>query len=162
MMTLGEQMLLAGNLCKTKEEAGKRLQSVIRDSSALDRLADLISGQGGDASFVYEPEKLPKAPVQYEIAAPASGLIQRIECDEVGNCCLMLGGGRATKEDEIDLTVGLILTKKVGDRVTEGDTIAILHAKSQEDAREAAERYLKAVTISNEEVEKRKLIWEII
>ncbi|MCR5282349.1 MAG: pyrimidine-nucleoside phosphorylase [Lachnospiraceae bacterium] len=162
VMTLGTQMLVAGGICKSDEEALKRLESVIRDSSALDRLADLISGQGGDASFVYEPEKLPQAPVQFEIAAPKSGLIQKIRCDEVGNCCLMLGGGRETKEDEIDLTVGLILTRKVGDRVTEGDTIAILHAKSQEDAEKVMKRYLDAVTISNEEVEKRNLIWEIL
>ncbi len=162
VMTLGTQMLVAGGICKSEEEALKRLESVIRDSSALDRLADLISGQGGDASFVYEPEKLPQAPVQFEIAAPKSGLIQKIRCDEVGNCCLMLGGGRETKEDEIDLTVGLILTKKVGDRVTEGDTIAILHAKSQEDAEKVMKRYLDAITISNDTVEKRNLIWEII
>ena len=162
VMTLGTQMLVAGGICKTEEEAQKRLESVIRDSSALDRLADLISGQGGDASFVDEPEKLPQAPVQFEIPAPQSGLIQKIRCDEVGNCCLMLGGGRETKEDEIDLTVGLILTKKVGDRVTEGDTIAILHARSREDAEKVMKRYLDAVTISNDAVEKRSLIWEIL
>ncbi|MCR4689996.1 MAG: pyrimidine-nucleoside phosphorylase [Lachnospiraceae bacterium] len=162
VMTLGSQMLILGGIVQTEEEARGRLNSVIRDGSALDRLADLISAQGGDSSYVYEPEKLPKAPVRYEVTAPESGIINRIVCDEAGNCCLMLGGGRVTKEDEIDLTVGLELTRKVGDRVTEGDVIAILYAADEETAQQAAQRYLKAVTIDKQEPEPRPLIWEII
>lgn len=161
-MTLGCQMLLAGGVAGSIDEAEMKLFEVVKNGSALNKLADLVKGQGGDASYVYEPDKLDQAPLKVEVKAPASGFIQRILCDEVGLCSLMLGGGRRTKEDVIDLRVGLVLEKKVGDEVREGDVIAVLHAADEKSAGEAMERYLAAVTIGAEKPEERKLIHGII
>ncbi|MCR5338569.1 MAG: pyrimidine-nucleoside phosphorylase [Lachnospiraceae bacterium] len=161
-MTLGCQMLLAGGVAGSIDEAEMKLFEVVKNGSALNKLADLVKGQGGDASYVYEPDKLDQAPLKVEVKAPASGFIQRILCDEVGLCSLMLGGGRRTKEDVIDLRVGLVLKKKVGDEVREGDVIAVLHAADEKSAGEAMERYLAAVTIGAEKPEERKLIHGII
>ena len=82
------------------------------------------------------------APVQYEALAEAGGYVQRIEAEKVGLVSMHLGGGRATKDSEIDLSVGLVLHKKVGDKVESGESLATIHASSREKAEEAA-RLLK-------------------
>ena len=161
-LTLGAQMLLKGGVTVSIDEAEMRVYAAMHDGSALKRLAELVEGQGGDPSYVFEPEKFEEAPLKVEVKAPASGYIQRILCDEVGLCSLMLGGGRRTKEDVIDLRVGLILEKKVGDEVKAGDVIAVLHAADEKSAEEAKKRYLAAVTIGEEKPEERKLIHGII
>ena len=117
-MTLGSQMILAAGKAESTEQAREMLQGVIQDGSALRKLAEFIHAQGGDEKLVYHPEKLPVASMIEEIPAPQDGYIQHIVCDEIGMCSLILGGGRETKESEIDLSVGLVLHKKVGDQVT--------------------------------------------
>jgi len=161
-MTLGAQMLLAGGKATGEAEARKMLESVIADGSALNKFAEFVKAQGGDEKQVYHPELLPKAEFIIPIPAPKSGYISRIVCDEVGVCSLILGGGRETKESEIDLSVGLVLHKKVGDFVKEGETLAELHANDKGKAEIAAKRYLEACTISENPVEIKCLIKEIL
>ena len=91
-----------------------------------------------------------------------SGYISHIQCDEVGLCSLILGGGRKTKEDIIDLRVGLILQAKVADKVEKGQPIAIIHAADETTAKQAAERFLRAVSISEEAVDSNRLIYGIL
>ena len=162
VMALGTQMLVAGGIAASETEAVTMLKDAVNSGKALDRLADLVEGQGGDKSYVYEPDKFPKAPVLFEVKAPKAGYIKHIQCDEVGLCSLMLGGGRKTKEDIIDLRVGLILEKKVSDRVEAGEILAVIHAKDEDSASQAAERFLSAVEISDEPVTPTKLIKGII
>ena len=138
------------------------LEKVIEDGSALDKLAAFIEAQGGDKEMVYHPEKLPLASMIEEIPSPVEGYIKHIECDEIGICSLILGGGRETKESEIDLSVGLVLKKKVGDFVKKGETLAVIHANDSEKLRSATERFLGAYTFSEELVAKKKLIKGIV
>ena len=105
---------------------------------------------------------MPKASIVEPIVSEKEGFITHIECDEIGICSLILGGGRETKESEIDLSVGLVLEKKVGDFVKKGDVLAYLHANDREKARTAAMRFLKAYHISDKQPEVRPLIREII
>ncbi len=161
-MTLGSQMLIAGRKAKDDNEAKDMLQKVIEDGSALKKLAEFVEAQGGDGAAVYEPSKLPKASIVEPVEATENGYIAKIACAEVGICSLILGGGRETKESEIDLAVGIVLTKKVGDKVNKGDVIAYIHANDRKKLENAKERFLKAYTYSAEEMPTSKMIKCII
>lgn len=162
VMTLGTYMLIAGGAAQTAEEARGKLQNVIRDGSALRKFAEFVEAQGGDPEAVYHTEMLPKASVIREIPSPASGFVEKIVCDEIGICSLILGGGRETKESSVDLSVGLLLKKKVGDRVEQGEALAVLYANDEKKADVAAERFLQAYTIGAERVSKPTLIKGVI
>lgn len=161
-MTLGSYMLVAGGKAATREEAENVLTKVIENGSALDKLAEFIEAQGGDKELVYHPERLPQASIVQEIESPADGYIQKIVCDEIGICSLILGGGRETKESEIDLSVGLVLHKKVGDAVRKGDSLATIYANDQAKLNAARERFLQAYTFDGNPVEKKPLIKGIV
>ena len=161
-LTLGSQMLIAAGRAEDSDTAGQMLRQVIGDGSALRKLAEFVDAQGGDSRAVYEPDMLPRAGIIRPVAAPQSGYIEKIRCDEVGICSLILGGGRETKESGIDLSVGLVLSGKVGDYVREGESLAMIHANDEGHAREAEKRYLAACTIAPEPPRRRALIKEII
>ena len=149
-LTLGAHMLVLGRKAATVEEAEKMLREVVRNGKALEKFAQFVKAQGGDPSYVYEPEKFEKAAIIEEITSPADGYISRINCEEIGNCSLVLGGGRQTKESSIDLTVGLVFQKKKGDYVKKGETIAVIHGNDREKTDLAKKRFLNAVIFSGE------------
>lgn len=149
-LTLGSQMLLAGGKAEDLKSAERMLEQVIADGSALKKLAEFVEAQGGDSSVVYHPERLPQAALQKEVLAPADGYVSRIVCDEVGICSLILGGGRETKESRIDLSVGLVLCRKVGDMVKAGEVLAVIHANDEGKAAEAEKRFLAACSLTAE------------
>lgn len=149
-LTLGSHMLLAANAADNIEDATAQLKEVIHNGAALEKLAQFIASQGGDPSYVYAPEKFAKAAIIEEVKAPENGYIVSINCEEVGLCSLLLGGGRETKDSPIDLTVGLLLKRKKGDYVAEGETLAWIHGNDRLKTQEAATRFLKAVTIAKQ------------
>lgn len=157
-MTLGSRMMILGKKAKIEKTARERLLAVIKNGSALRKLAEFVEAQGGDAAAVYDTSLLPKASLEKEIKADRDGFVGHIACEEVGICSLMLGGGRETKKSVIDLSVGIMLRKKVGDRVAAGDTLAVLYANDADKMKAAAERLLRAYQITDEEPEKRSLI----
>ena len=161
-LTLGSCMLVAGKKAGTTQEAREMLQKVIEDGSALNKLAEFVQAQGGDAGQVWHPETLPAAAIHMPVPAPEDGYIQAIQCEEVGNCSMILGGGRVTKDSVLDLSVGLILHKKVGDPVKQGEAMATIYANDPEKAKEAAARYTAACRIGQQPVEKQKLIKAVI
>ncbi|MCM1056169.1 MAG: pyrimidine-nucleoside phosphorylase [Firmicutes bacterium] len=161
-LTLGSQMLTAGGRAKDTEAARLLLEQVIADGSALKKMAEFVEAQGGDINVIYHPEQLPAAHIQKNIVSPSDGYVSRLICDEIGICSLILGGGRETKESKIDLSVGLVLCKKVGDAVRAGEPLAVIHANEEAKAAEAERRFLAACAITAEPPEKRPLIREII
>lgn len=161
-LTLGSHMVVAAQKAQNVDEARVMLEKVIEDGSALDKLAEFIEAQGGDKELVYHLDKLPMASIIEEIPSLMEGYIEHIECDEIGICSLILGGGRETKESDIDLSVGLVLRKKVGDFVRKGESLAVIHANDSEKLRNAKERFLKAYTFSETPVAKKKLIKGIV
>lgn len=161
-LTLGSHMLLAAGKADSEKQAGEKLRGVIADGSALKKLADFVAAQGGDADMVYHPERLPRAAFTESVCAGSDGYISRIICDEVGICSLMLGGGRETKEDLIDLSVGIVFHKKKGDAVQSGDVVATLHANDKEKLAAAKSRLLRAIAVSAEPVSKVPLIKRVI
>lgn len=161
-LTLGSHMLLAAGKADSEKQAGEKLRGVIADGSALKKLADFVAAQGGDADMVYHSERLPRAAFTESVCAGSDGYISRIICDEVGICSLMLGGGRETKEDVIDLSVGIVFHKKKGDAVQSGDVVATLHANDKEKLAAAKSRLLRAIAVSAEPVSKAPLIKRVI
>jgi len=161
-MTLGSQMLIAGGKAKDAKEAYDMLQKVLDNGEALNKLAEFVEAQGGDKNAVYDTDLLPVAQIIEPVYSPAEGYISHIECDEIGICSLILGGGRETKESDIDLSVGIVLTKKVGDYVTKDDILAYIHANDEKKLNMAKERFLKAYIFSDVVVAKPKMIKHII
>ncbi|MBQ8527642.1 MAG: pyrimidine-nucleoside phosphorylase [Lachnospiraceae bacterium] len=161
-MTLGSYMLMAGGKADNEAQAREMLQEVIKNGKALDKLAQFVEAQGGDSSYVYEPDKFTLASIAEEILSPEGGFVQKIICDEIGICSLILGGGRETKESDIDLSVGLVLHKKVGDKVEAGESLATIYAADADKCRQAKERFLAAYTIADCPKECGELIKKVI
>lgn len=162
VMTLGSYMLLAGGKVDKEETARRMLRQVVEDGSALRKLAEFVKAQGGDESYVYEPEKLPCAKIRKELLAPVDGYIQKIVCDEVGICSLILGGGRETKESQIDLSVGIRLIQKVGKYVHKGDVLAEVFANDCQKLEEAMTRLQQAYHIGPDEAKEQNVILDVV
>ena len=138
------------------------LEKGIEDGSALEKLAELVEGQEGDRRAVFDTSLLPQAPVQFEAVCDRTGYVKHICADEVGLVSMHLGGGRATKESVIDLSVGIILKKKVADKVEAGESLGTIHAQSLEAARRAAEMLNACYTVVPDPVEKPAFIKGIV
>lgn len=160
--TLGTEMLMAGGRAASADEAEELLARKIETGEALKKLGEFVKAQGGDSAYVYEPDRLRTAGMVKEVKAESSGWISHIDCDEVGICSLLLGGGRQTKESEIDLSVGLVLAKKTGDPVKVGDTLVKIYGNDESKMQEAAEKYRKACHIGTKPVECAPFIKGII
>ncbi len=161
-LTLGSGLLTEADVCPDFESARKKLLGAIESGAALDKLAQLVEAQDGDARAVYDTSLLPMAPVQFEAVSEVSGFLSCMDCEQVGLISMHLGGGRATKESKIDLSVGLVLHKKVGDRVEQGESLATIHATTHEKAEEAARLLRECCTFSDEPVERPVFIKAII
>ncbi|MBR1692825.1 MAG: pyrimidine-nucleoside phosphorylase [Lachnospiraceae bacterium] len=161
-ITLGTYMLLACGIAKEEQEAQALLQDAIASGRALEKLAEFIEAQGGSREQVYDPSLLKTASITEPVYAEKDGYITHIKCDEIGICSLLLGGGRETKESEIDLSVGLVLEKKKGDYVQKGDVLATIHANDRAKFEAARARFLGAYTFSAEQPEKEPLIKGIV
>ena len=146
----------------TIEECRALAQDAIASGKALDTFAKMVEAQGGDPEYIYHPEKFATAPYSREVKVTQSGYIASVDTEKYGLASLLLGAGRNTKEDEIDLTAGYMIQKKTGDFVNAGDTLAVLYT-SNASLLDAAERtLLNATTITAEAPEKRPLIFEVI
>ncbi len=160
--TLGAYMLLLAKVVDNFEDGKAKIQEAITTGSALDKLKEFIENQGGNSNIVDDYSLLPQAKEIMEIKAPKTGYIAKIEAEEVGVSAMMLGAGRETKEDELDLSAGIVLTKKVSDFVNEGETIAYMHYNKLDKIEGAKDRFLKAYTISDEKVEAGKLVYGVV
>ncbi len=161
-LTLGSLMVTEAGLAGDIEEAREKLRKTIADGSALKKLADMVERQHGDPNSVYDTSLLPQAPVVLEVPCEREGYVQHIEADAVGLVAMHLGGGRETKESSIDLSVGLVLEKKLGDRVEKGDILAHIHAADINSALRAMEELRACYAISEKPVEKVKFIKDIV
>ncbi|WP_025686142.1 pyrimidine-nucleoside phosphorylase [Paenibacillus maysiensis] len=147
-MTLGSQMVFLAGKANSLEDAEEKLKEVIRNGKALEKFKEFIANQGGDASVVDHPERLPQAQYLIEVPAKQDGVVAEIVADEIGTAAMLLGAGRATKESEIDLAVGLMLNKKVGDAVKVGDSLVTIHA-NREDVAQVLEKIYANIRIAD-------------
>ena len=160
--TLGAYMLLLAKVVESFEEGKFKIQEAISSGRALDKLREFIDNQGGNSKVVDDYSLLPQAKEIMEIKSPKKGYIKKIEAEEVGVSAMILGAGRETKEDELDLSAGIVLTKKVSDFVEEGETIAYMHYNKLDKIEVSKERFLNAYTISDEKVDEGKLVYGVV
>src|SRR5699024_3071642 len=120
-LTLASKMVYLAKKADTIEQAREKLEATIESGRAIEKFKTLIASQKGDDSIVDQPDKLPTATYTIDVTATETGYVSEIVADEIGIAASMLGAGRMTKDEEIDLSVGVILTKKVGDHVEKGD-----------------------------------------
>lgn len=161
-LSIGSLMLCEAGMAESVEQGRERLLAAIADGSALNKLAQMVSAQDGDSRAVFDPSMLPDAAVKLPVPAKKSGYVRRIEAERVGLVSTHLGGGRVTKESEIDLSVGVVLNKKVGDYVQAGESLGTIHASAMEKAQEAAELLRGCYELSDEPVTRPDFIKAIV
>jgi pyrimidine-nucleoside phosphorylase len=138
---------LAAEMLRLAGVAAVDFRRLLLNGDALRKFAELIEAQGGDARVTTDPERLPQAPVQRPIAAAAAGTVARADALEIALASKALGAGRDRKDAPIDLAVGIVLQKKVGDQVVAGEPLAVIHARSAADAESVATRVAAAFEI---------------
>ena len=161
-LTIGSLMAVGTGKAESIETARQMLLEKLNDGSALKKFAEFVEAQGGDSAPVFNTDLLPQASIVREVAAPVDGYVSHIESDRVGISAMKLGGGRETKESEIDLSVGILINKKVGDSVKKGEKIATLYANDNAKLEAAVSELEQAYSYSQTPVEKPKLIKTII
>ena len=150
VFALGSQMLMLAGRAADEKEARALMEGVIEDGSALDKFAQFVRAQGGDAAPVYDTSLLPVAGKTLEVTAKESGYVHRILAEDIGIACMTLGGGRETKESAIDLSVGIILEKKNGNAVSAGEVLATIYGNDDAKMQAAYEKIAHAYEIAKE------------
>jgi pyrimidine-nucleoside phosphorylase len=150
-LTLGSHMAVLAGVAANKAEARKLLEQAISTGQALEKFKTFLSAQGGDASVVDEPERLPTAKHRFAVPAMEAGYVRTIAAEKMGIAAMLLGAGRATKESNIDLAVGIVLHKKIGDPVEVGESLATIHA-NEEAIDEVLTSIYASISISTEPV----------
>ena len=151
-MELGAHILYLSELVGTVEEGYTKLQSVIDSGEAFDKFRQFVAMQKGNVSQVDDTSLLPKSDFTLEVESSETGYVSKLDALKVGLISLALGAGRVTKEDDIDLSAGVYLCKKVGEKVKKGECLAILHGNSQEELLRQKEELLKAYQVDLKDV----------
>ncbi|MBQ9120022.1 MAG: pyrimidine-nucleoside phosphorylase [Lachnospiraceae bacterium] len=159
---LAAQMLLGTGIVTDFEQGVAAAKQTIADGSALKKLAEMVEAQGGDPKYVYEPERFPVAAYAKEIYPQSEGYLASVQTEEIGMVSLVLGAGRETKESEIDMTAGLIMTAKIGDLLNPAEPMAVLYANDEKKLLDAEKRFQKAIQISKEPVQPLKHIYATV
>ncbi|WP_088072171.1 pyrimidine-nucleoside phosphorylase [Gottfriedia luciferensis] len=160
-LVLGSQMVVLAKKAETLEEARAKLVENMKNGKALEVFKAFLVAQGGDGSIVDDPSKMPQAKYVKEVVAQTDGYVSQIVADAVGTAAMKLGAGRATKESVIDLAVGLMLNKKVGEAVKKGDSLVTVYSNT-EDISEVEKDLLANIIISSEKVEEPTLVYDLV
>ena len=161
VLELGAYMIKLAGLGESLEENKNKMLENISNGKALNKFIEMVENQGGDSSYLKDTNKFEKAKIIKPIIAKQDGYIQEINAEEVGKVACGLGAGRVKKEDSIDYTVGIILNKKVADKVTTGDILGYIHANSQEKYEEAEIKLKEIIKISDSKIKKEPTIFGI-
>ncbi len=159
---LGAGMLELAGRVGDLEEGRELLREKLKNGDALNKFSEMIAAQEGNQEIVDDFNLLPETDKKVEVKAEKDGYISNIEASEVGIAAMLLGAGRETKDSEINLAVGIVLEKKVGDSVKKGETLAVLHVDDEKNLEEAKSKLAAAFSYSKEKPEKKELIYEII
>ena len=159
--TFGEEMLMLGKVASSRQEARSALETAISSGRALQRFSEWVEAQGGDPAIAHDISLLPQPAARRELLAAGSGYVTGFDAEGVGRAAMLLGAGRARKEDPIDMSAGLLLDVRVGDRVGAGDRLATLYS-SREDLLDAGEeRFRDSISIGSERREPAPLFHRI-
>ena len=156
-ITLASHMVSS---CKgiSLDSAKEQCEAAIENGRALKKLCDLVKAQGGDESYIKDESKFPLAKYKYEIKAEKDGYISLLEAEKIGNASCLLGAGRSVKDDKIDMLAGIVLSVKVGDKISKNDTVITLYSSSEEKIKNALSTALSSIKISDKKVKEQNVI----
>lgn len=157
--TLGAEILKIARKARTLEEGAEIIKETINNGSGLKKFSDIIKAQGGNSDVIYNLGLLPKAKYSFPIVASKEGFLAKVATKEMGLLASFLGAGRTKKEDIIDLSVGIVFSKKIGEKIRFGEEIGKILANSEEKANEALKRFNNLIEISDHPVKKQKVIY---
>ncbi len=161
-LVLGAKLLVLAQKAKDEKEGRIMLLDAVNTGRAYEKLIELVEHQDGDISYIKNPELLPKAKYILEVKSAKEGYIKSINAEEVGKAALALGAGRETMESQLDLSVGILLNKKVDDKVEKDEVLAYIHADDLEKAKEVEEILQGIFIIGDKNTETKKLIYKEI
>lgn len=159
-LEIGSYLLIDAKKFVTKEEAKAAMLENIKNKKALNKLIDLVVAQGGNKEYITNPELFAKAKEVVEVKSKVEGYVSHIDALGIGHAAMILGAGRETLEDKVDMAVGIVLNKKVGDHVSVGETLCYIHTNGK-NTNESIEKAFESFEIKQEEV-KSQLILDII
>jgi len=161
-LVLGSYMVYFAEKANSIEEAREKLLQTITDGSALEQFKRFIEAQNGDSSYIDDTTKFPIADIIEPVLIDHIGYVHHIETEEIGFAAMMLGGGRETKDSIIDLKVGFIVHKKIGDFVSKNEPIATVYGSDREQVNKAVQRFIAAYSITETYTDKVVFIKDII
>lgn len=161
-LTLASYMIYAGEKADSPEAGLKAAREALESGRALNKLAEFIAGQGGDDRVIDDHTLFPQPSCCSEIHSPADGYVDSIDARSIGLASQHSGAGRATKEDSIDLSAGILLHKKVGDPVRKGDLLATVHGNDRTRTERGAKEAATAFRIRDQRPQESKLVKRII
>ena len=155
-------MLHLGGVCNSVAEGKRRSQDLISSGAALKKFRQMVELQGGDPQTIDDVSKLPQAQSKVEVVSSQSGFVHSFHCEQVGTACVLLGGGRERKEDSVDPAVGIVLHKKVGDRVDSGEPLATIYYNANARLARAEQLIEESIRITDSPPQKRPLVHRVI
>ena len=162
VLELGAYMIKLSGLGNDLEDNKTRMLENINNGKAFNKFKELVQNQGGDVSYIENTEKFEKAKFIEPMISKNSGYIQEMNAESIGKVACGLGAGRVKKEDNIDYSVGIKINKKVADKIEKGEVIGYIYSNSQEKLNEANEKLLKIIKVSNDEIDKLPIIFEVM
>ena len=145
---LAAWMFYVGGAAKTVAEGKQKAGEIIASGKAFDRFRQMVELQGGDISVIDDPLRLPSAEHRVDVPSPSAGFVSAMHCEQVGTACVILGGGREKKEDSVDPAVGIVIRKKIGDKVFAGEALCTIHCHSDAQAVRARKLLEESYTVS--------------
>jgi pyrimidine-nucleoside phosphorylase len=161
-LLVGGHLLRLAGKAKSPAAARALLEAALRDGRALDKFRQMVAAQGGDVDVVDDPERLPRAPLVETVSAPRSGFVAEVNAGEIGLTSVDLGAGRARKGDPLDFSVGIVVHRKVGDRVARGEPLFTVHASSREKLAAAKARVLAAHRLTTKRARPLPLVYKVL
>jgi thymidine phosphorylase len=155
-------MLHLGGISKTVADGKQQSEKLIASGQALERFRQMVELQGGDPRVIDDAKRLPQAQQTMQVASAKSGYLASMQCEHIGTACVILGGGRERKEDSVDPSVGIVLHKKVGDRVSSGEPLATIYYKTEPLAMRARQLIEASCQVSDAAPAQRPLIHKVI
>jgi pyrimidine-nucleoside phosphorylase len=159
---LASWMFLLGGAVKETESGKKLAREIIASGKAFDQFRQMVELQGGDVSAIDDPSRLPSAEHRVEVRSPRAGYVSAIACEQVGTACVILGGGRERKEDSVDPAVGIVVHKKIGNKVEAGEPLCTIHCHSEAQAARAKSLLVESYTITQAPASQPPLVHRVI
>jgi len=162
VLALGSYIIKLAGRGENLEENKEKMLENIKSGKAYHKFLELVQKQNGDISYIESPENFKRATYILPVISEVSGYVSELNAEKVGRISVDLGAGRVKKEDDIDHAVGIILNKKVSDKVDAGEILAYIHANDETKGKIAVEKLKQVYKISDSQIEKQEHIIGVI